>query len=180
MTAPSTFNLTGTFTEPDGSVSVGTVKIKSTDARFKNNSNVLNQVLREVTLDGSGTIGTQVLPQATNGYDLEIILNGHVTRKQHIAGTAGLSITPSHTTMTVSGTFYTSQTASTLAVGTIELTDLDTGDVYVATLASGVLSKVLWKNTNGYSVVEKITNRTAVGQSSYVIPGNADIDLSTV
>lgn len=181
MTAPSTFNLTGTFTEPDASVSAGTVLIQSTDARFKNNSNILNQVVRgPIVLDGSGTIGTQVLPQATNGYDVTIKLQGHADRKQHIAGTANLSITPSHTTMVVSGTWYSSLTASTLATGTIEITDVDNGDLYIVPLVSGAIAKTLFKNTGGFVIVEKIDGRTANGQSSYVIPGNASLDLTTV
>lgn len=195
MTAPSQFNLTGTITEPDATASVGTVKIRSSDARFKNNSNILNQLIRAVTLDGSGTIGTQVLPQATNGYDLEIdTINPSTglvrpTRKQHVAGTANLSITPTHTTMTVTGTWYSYITGVTLAVGSVELTDLDTvgvdsdfplGDVFVVPLVSGAISKVLFKNTLGYLVVEKHNGRTPNGQASYVIPGTASIDLTTV
>lgn len=185
MTAPSTFVLTGTFTEPDASASVGTVTIRSTDARFKNNSNILNQISRVVTLDGSGTIGSQTLPQATNGYDLTIALVGpgntiHNVQTKHIAGTANLSVTPSHTTMTVTGTWYSSITASTLATGTIELTDLDNGDFYPVPLVSGAISKVLFKNTGGFAVVEKIDGRTTIGQSSYVIPGTASLDLTTV
>ncbi len=180
MTAPSTFNLTGTFLEPGGAASAGTVTIRSTDARFKNNSNIINQVVRVVTLDGSGTIGTQVLPQATNGYDLEIALTGHNVRKQHIAGTANLSVSPSTSNMTLTGTWYSSLTGSTLATGTIEATNLDNGDVYVIPLASGAISKVLFQNTLGYSIVEKIDGRSAVGQASYVIPGNASLDLTTV
>lgn len=180
MTAPSTFNLTGTFTEPDATASVGTVLARSTDARFYNNANVLNQIIRPITLDGSGTIGTQTFPQATNGYELTITLVGHNVRTQHIAGTANLSITPSHTTMVVSGTWYSSITASTLATGVIEITDLDNGDLYPVPLVSGAIAKTLFKNTLGFSVVEKIDGRTTIGQSSYVIPGNASINVNTV
>lgn len=179
MTAPSTFNLTGTFTEPGGAVSVGLVTVKSTDARFKNNSNILNQLLRPITLDGSGTLGTVTLPQATNGYELLIQLVGHADRTQHIAGTANISVTPSHTNMTVTGTWYSPITGA-LATGTIEATDLDNGDVYPIPLVSGAISKVLFQNTLGFAIVEKIDGRTAIGQSSYVIPGNASINLTTV
>ncbi len=181
MTAPTTFVLTGTFTEPGGAVSTGKVTVWSTDARFKNNSNILNQVVRgPIILDGSGTIGSQTLPQATNGYEVLIELDGHAKRQQHIAGTANLSITPSHSNMTVSGTWYSSVTANTLATGTIEITDQDNGDLYIVPLVSGAISKVLFQNTLGFVVVEKTTARTAIGQSSYVIPGNASIDLTTV
>lgn len=182
MTAPSTFVLTGTFTEPGGAVSAGTVTITPTDIRFYNNGNIIERVPVVVTLDGSGTIGSQTLVQATNGYDLTIALTAtatatHNVQTKHIAGTANLSITPSHTTMTLTGTWYVPG-AATLATGTIEATDVDTGDLYVATLSSGAISLVLFQNTGGYNIVEKIVGRSS--NPSYNVLGTGSKVLNTV
>lgn len=179
MTAPSTFVATGTWTEPDASASVGTVSFRSVDSRFKNNSNIIEKFEVTVTLDGAGKINNTTgitLVQATNGYTVTENLVGHNPKTYAIAGTGNISLTPSHTTMTVTGTWYTDD--NVLAAGVIELKDVDTGDIYDVPLSSGTISKVLFKNTGGYDVIERITGRSRF--PSYNIPGNASLNLTTV
>lgn len=90
-------------------------------------------------------------------------------------------------TFTVTATFYDPD--NTLAAGTVEFKPVDQRfknnaniidqEVIVAVLdGSGSISQVLIQATNGYTVTEKITGRTAT--PSYQIAGTANINLSTV
>lgn len=180
MTAPSTFVVTGTFLEPDGTTpAAGTVTFRPTDSRFVNNANIIVSEDTVVTLDGAGKINNtsgKTLIQATNGYDVTTAFDGHQPRTFHIAGTTNVSISETRATMTVTGTFY--QPDNTLESGTIELIDAITLDVYTATLSSGAISQKVFKNGDVYNVVQHLDGQ--VVQSSYSIPGTADINLSTV
>lgn len=92
MTAPSTFTVTGTWYDPDDTLAAGTIEFRPTDQRFKNNANIIDQEVVVATLNGSGAI-SQVLIQATNGYDVtEKITNRTATPTYHIAGTASLDL----------------------------------------------------------------------------------------
>lgn len=91
MTAPSTFTVTGTFYNPDGTLASGSVVFTPVDARFKNNSNIVDQEPITAVLS-SGAI-SQTLVQATNGYTVvEQITNRTATNKYTIAGTANLDL----------------------------------------------------------------------------------------
>lgn len=96
MTAPSTFTATGTWYHPDGSLASGEIHFKSTVARFKSNSNIINRQVTVAVLS-SGAI-SQTLVQSSSGYEVteHIIGLDGVTRAYgpyHIAGTSNLSIT---------------------------------------------------------------------------------------
>lgn len=182
MTAPSTFVATGTFTEADGTTPiVGTITIRATDTRFVNNGNVINASKKVVTLDGSGTIGSVTLIQATNGYDYTTDFVGHASRKVHFAGTANLSITPSApSTMTVTGAFFTEDNA--VAAGTIELLRVSTGTVHVKTLdGSGTMGSglIVPQDAAGYVVTEKLVGRW-VSPSYPIAAAGSTLNLASV
>lgn len=180
MTAPSTFVVTGTFLEPDGTTpAAGTVTFRPSVSRYINNGNVIVAEDTVVTLDGAGKINNTsgvTLIQAAGGYDVTTAFAGHQPRTFHIAATGAISISEARVTMTVTGKFY--QPDNTTETGTVELTDAITGDLYVATLSSGSISQKVFKNGDVYNVVQKLTGQAV--QSSYTIPGTADIDLATV
>lgn len=183
MTAPSTFVVTGTWTNPDGSAAAGTISFRPVPSRYANNGNVIDAKTVTVTLDGSGTLGAGViLVTCASLYKVTENLTGRPQNSYTIAGTTNISITPANPgTIVVKGVWYTSDGAT--GTGTINITQNSTGTAWGATLGptgsigTGGGGIVVPNDALGYTILEELTG--AAPGASYLIGGTGSIDLST-
>lgn len=184
MSAPSTFVVTGTWTNPDTSAAAGTISFRPVPSRYDNNGNVIDAKVVTVTLDVSGTLGAGVLlVQCAAGYRVTENLSGYPPRSYTIAGTTNISITPTNPgTIVISGVWYTSDGAT--GTGQVNITQNSTGTVYGATLGptgsigSGGGGFIVPNDALGYMIEEQLTG--AAPGASYAIGGTGSIDLSSV
>lgn len=184
MTAPSTFVVTGTWTNPDASPAAGTISFRPVPNRYDNNGNVIDAKVVTVTLDGSGTLGAGVLlVQCTQLYKVTENLTGRPQKSYTIAGTTNISITPANPgTIVVKGVWYTSDGVT--GAGNIVITQNSTGTVTTAPIgATGSIGAsgggvVVPNDAAGYTVLEQLTG--AAPGVPYAIGGTGNVDLGTI
>lgn len=171
MTVPTTFVVTGTWTNPDTTPASGTVSFKATAGRFANSGNLIRSKVVTGTLDSTGAVG----PPTRSFADA-------VTNTSTTLTSATAAFTSADVGKTVVGTgpnaadiFAGTTIASVTNATTVVLSHATTGTHTGVGIILGGGGIKLVQATAGYDVTENLAGRPA---KTYHIAGTGNISIT--